>query len=245
MLHSTAHRPWPLPTKPWVMKQVWHDLLFAHWPVSIASMRELVPEQLTLDTFDGQCWVGVVPFHMSGIRRRELPPVPGLSRFPELNVRTYVTHGGKPGVYFFSLDADNRAAVWAARRFYHLPYFYADMSSEERDGVIHYSSQRHASHRHGGNAEFRGLYRPSGEVRHREKGSLEHWLTERYCLYTTYRGELYRGEIHHQPWPLQDAEAGFEINTVAAASKISLPDTPPLLRFAHRLDVLIWPLSRV
>ena len=208
-------------------------------------MRELVPEQLTLDTFDGQCWVGVVPFHMSGIRRRKLPPVPGLSRFPELNVRTYVTHGGKPGVYFFSLDADNRAAVWAARRFYHLPYFYAAMSSQERDGVIHYAAHRHSSHRHRGNAEFRGSYRPSCDVRYRDKGSLEHWLTERYCLYTAYRGEIYRGEIHHQSWPLQDAEAEFEINTAAAASGISLPDTPPLLHFARRLDVLIWPLNRV
>jgi uncharacterized protein YqjF (DUF2071 family) len=245
LLHSTAHRPWPLPARPWVMKQTWHDLLFAHWPVPAAAMRELVPEQLTLDTFDRQCWVGVVPFHMSGIRRRELPPLPGLSRFPELNVRTYVIHGGKPGVYFFSLDADNRAAVWAARKFYHLPYFYASMSSQERDGVIHYSSYRHSSHRHRGSAEFRGCYRPSCDVRYRDKGSLEHWLTERYCLYTAYRGEIYRGEIHHQSWPLQDAEAEFEINTAAAASGISLPDIPPLLHFARRVDVLIWPLNRV
>jgi uncharacterized protein len=222
------------------MTQIWHDLLFAHWPVPAAAMRKLVPEHLTLDAFDGQCWVGVVPFHMSGIRRRELPPVPGLSRFPELNVRTYVTYSSKPGVYFFSLDADNRAAVWAARKFYHLPYFYAAMSSEERNGVIHYSS-----HRHRGNAEFQGCYRPSGDIRIRDKGTLEHWLTERYCLYTTYSGDLYRGEIHHQPWPLQDAEAEFEINTAAAASGIFLPDTPPLLHFARRLDVLIWPLNRV
>ena len=221
------------------MKQIWHDLLFVHWPVPVAAMRTLVPEQLTLDTFDGQCWVGVVPFHMSGIRRRGLPPVPGLSRFPELNVRTYVTHRGKAGVYFFSLDAASRPAVLAARRFYHLPYFYAAMSSQEHDGTINYSSLRSR-----GEAGFRGSYRPTNDVRLREQGSLDHWFTERYCLYTTHRGEIYRGEIHHQPWPLQDAEAQLETNTMAAASRISLPDTPPLLHFARRLEVLIWPLRR-
>jgi uncharacterized protein len=221
------------------MKQIWHDLLFTHWPVPVATMRSLVPEQLTLDTYDDQCWVGVVPFHMSGIHRRGLPPLPGISRFPELNVRTYITHRDKAGVYFFSLDAANRLAVWAARQFYHLPYFYASMSSQECDGLIRYASRRHRSH-----AEFRGRYRPTTDIRLRSRGSLEHWLTERYCLYTVNRNQIYRGEIHHQPWPLQDAEAEFEINTVADAAGISLPLTPPLLHFARRLEVLIWPLSR-
>jgi uncharacterized protein YqjF (DUF2071 family) len=221
-LESVAHRPWPLPSGPWVMKQTWHDLLFAHWPLSTAVIRPLVPSQLTLDTFDGQCWVGVVPFHMSGIRARGLPPLPGLSRFPELNVRTYVTRGGKPGVYFFSLDAANLPAVWAARAFYHLPYFHAEMSSREIGGSIQYASRRRP-----GPAEFRGQYRPTGEVRLREKGSLEHWLTERYCLYTTHRGQVLSGEIDHLQWPLQDAAAEFETSTVAAAAGIELPASPP------------------
>jgi uncharacterized protein YqjF (DUF2071 family) len=219
------------------MRQTWHDLLFAHWPLPHAVMRPLVPAQLALDTFDGHCWAGVIPFHMSGIRGRWLPALPGLSRFPELNVRTYVTYGGKAGVYFFSLDAGNLPAVWAARRFYHLPYFHAEMSSEELGGKIFYESRRLR-----GTAEFRGRYRPTGETRLREKGSIEHWLTERYCLYTTHLGRVYRGEIHHPPWPLQDAEAEFETNTVAAAAGISLPATAPLLHFARRLEVLIWPL---
>jgi len=221
------------------MKQTWHDLLFAHWPVPHATLRPLVPSQLELDEFAGQCWAGVVPFRMSGIRRRGMPALPGLSRFPELNVRTYVTHGGKPGVYFFSLDAANRPAVWAARRFYHLPYFHAEMKCEDSGRKILYSSRRLKS-----TAEFRGTYRPLAEVRLCEKGSLEHWLTERYCLYTTHRDELYRGEIHHQPWPLQDAEAELETNTVAAAAGISLPGAAPSLLFARRLEVLIWPLCR-
>ena len=221
------------------MRQTWHDLLFAHWPVSYDAMRPLVPAQLELDPFDGRCWVGVVPFRMSGIRGRGTPAVPGLSRFPELNVRTYVTHGGKPGVYFFSLDAANLLAVWAARKFYHLPYFYADMRCDDVSGNILYSSRRKNSP-----AEFQGRYGPTAEVRPREKGSLEHWFTERYCLYTTHRGVVYRGEIHHLPWPLQDAEAEFSSFTVAGASGISLPTTAPSLLFARRLDVLIWPLRR-
>jgi uncharacterized protein YqjF (DUF2071 family) len=227
------------------MKQTWHDLLFAHWPLPTAVMRPLVPAPLTLHTFDGQCWVGVIPFRMSGIRARGLPPLPGLSRFPELNVRTYVTYGGRPGVYFFSLDAANRPAVWAARKFYHLPYFQAEMKCEDlcredRGGEILYSSRRLSSA-----TEFKGSYRPTAEVRLREKGSLENWLTERYCLYTTHGGQVYRGEIHHQQWPLQNAEAELAVNTVAAAAGIALPDSAPLLLFARRLEVLIWPLRCV
>ena len=222
------------------MKQTWHDLLFAHWPIPHESMRALVPAELPLDVFEGTCWVGVVPFWMSGIRGRGLPPFPGLSRFPELNVRTYVSYGGKPGVYFFSLDAGNLPAVWAARAFFYLPYFHAKMHSIREDGTVLYSSHRRRS-----SAEFQAGYRAVGKVRPREKGSLEHWLTERYCLYTTYGGQVYRGEIHHLPWPLQDAEAEFERNTVAAASEIVLPDSRPLLHFATRLEVLIWPIRRV
>jgi uncharacterized protein len=220
------------------MRQVWHDLLFAHWPLPSAALRPVVPAQLGLDTFDGQCWVGVVPFHMSGIRGRALPPLPGLSAFAELNVRTYVTFGGTPGVYFFSLDAANLPAVWAARTFYHLPYFHAAMSSREENGRIDYRSSRFR-----GSAEFRGRYRPTGEARFRSKNSIEHWLTERYLLYTAHGGQIFRGEIHHLPWPLQDAEAEIETNTMAAAAGIVLPSSQPLLHFSRRQDVLIWPLS--
>ena len=221
------------------MTQTWHDLLFAHWAMPEAVMRPLVPAQLALDTFDGACWVGVVPFHMSGIRRRGLPALPGLSRFPELNVRTYATYRGKPGVYFFSLDAANRPAVWAARTFYHLPYFFAAMTSRDSGGSIRYCSRRNRAE-----AEFRSRYRPSAPVRLAEKRSIEHWFTERYCLFTTHREQVYRGDIHHEPWPLQGAEAEFEANTIAAASGISLPGTNPHLLFARELKVLIWPLVR-
>lgn len=221
------------------MRQTWHDLLFAHWPVPQAMLRPLVPAQLELDQFGGQCWVGVVPFRMSGVTGRAMPALPGFSSFPEMNVRTYVTHGEKPGVYFFSLDAASLPAVCAARKFFHLPYFHAEMSCRNRGGEVLYSSQRLRSP-----AEFRANYRPTAAARLREKGSLDNWLTERYCLYTAHRGGVYRGEIHHHPWPLHPAEAEFETNTVAAAAGISLPDIKPSLLFARRLEVLIWPLRR-
>lgn len=218
------------------MKQTWHDLLFAHWPLPLAEVQAQVPAELPLDTYDGHAWLGVIPFWMSGIRGRGIPPMPGLSRFPELNVRTYVTYEGKPGVYFFSLDAANQPAVWAARRFFHLPYFFASMSAREDAGVIHYRSQRKRVA-----AEFRGSYHPIASVRRSEKNSLEYFLTERYCLYTVHDHNVYRCEIHHEPWPLQEAEACMEVNTMATAAGIHLPERVPLLHFAKRLDVLVWP----
>jgi uncharacterized protein len=219
------------------MKQTWHNLLFAHWPLPASTIRPLVPARLALDTFDRQCWVGVIPFYMTGIRARGLPPIPGLSSSEELNVRTYVNYGSKPGVYFFSLDAASLPAVWAARTFFHLPYFHALMKAEESKEKIFYFSHR----RHSG-AEFRGWYHPTSEVRLAERGSLSHWLTERYCLYTAHRGGVYRCEIHHPQWPLQDADAKIEINTMAFSAGVTLPDAPPVLHFARRLEVLIWPL---
>lgn len=222
------------------MAQTWHDLLFAHWPVEQLLLRSLVPPELPLDTFDGQCWIAVAPFRMTGIRARGLPPMPGTSRFPELNVRTYVTYQGKPGVYFFSLDAGNLMAVWAARRFYHLPYFRAEMFTTQRGEEIIYRSRRRT--RRSSPAELCAVYRPIAPVKLRERGSLEHWLTERYCLYTVDSGRIHRAEIHHAPWPLQDAEAEIELNTMATAAGISLPSVAPLLHFAKKLNVIIWPL---
>jgi uncharacterized protein len=222
------------------MQQTWNDLLFAHWTVPRERLRALVPSELPLDSYDGQCWVAVAPFHMSGIRGRLMPPIPGTSALPELNVRTYVTYGGKPGVYFFSLDAASRLAVWGARTFYKLPYFFAKMHVRDHEGWTEYTSSRASSP-----AEFRGHYRPCGPVQLRAPGSLEHWLSERYCLYTVSGGNVYRSEIHHPQWPLQDAEADFQSNTMAASAGVTLPSAIPLLHFSKRLNVLIWPLKKL
>ena len=221
------------------MAQTWHDLLFAHWPVPISTMRKLVPAQLELDTWDGSSWVGVVPFWMSGVRGRGLPALPGASQFPELNVRTYVTYSGKPGVYFFSLDAASRFAVTAARTLYHLPYFYAKMHAERHGDETLYSSVREK-----GEAKFCGRYKPIAAVQLRRPGTIEYWLSERYCLYTVHKEVVYRGDVHHERWPLQDAQAEIELNSIATAAGLDLPGSDPLLHFARHLEVAIWPLRR-
>lgn len=238
------HRPWPAPQQPWMMRQVWHDLMFMHWPVPVEQLRPLIPLSLHIDTYEGQAWIGVVPFRMSGIRPRFLPAVPWLSAFPELNVRTYVTAEDKPGVWFFSLEAANPVAVAVARRWYLLPYFHARMSCIQVGTAIHYES--HRIHHRAPSAAFIGQYHPTSEVFQAKKESLEYWLTERYCLYTAdARHTLYRGEIDHPPWPLQMAEATICENTMTLPFGIQLSDTSPLLHFARRQDVRVWPLKQV
>ena len=226
------------------MTQTWYNLLFAHWPIPAATMRALVPPQLELDTFDGQAWVGVVPFGMKQVYPRGTFSVPWLSRFLEMNVRTYVTLGGKPGVWFFSLDAANSAAVALARRFFHLPYYHARMRMHNRKGWIQYTSFR--THAGATPAEIDARYRPTGPVYHSTPGTLEAWLTDRYCLYSLGpRGDVYRGEIHHARWPLQPAEAEFNANSMAMACGLHLPSTPPLLHFARNLKTFEWLITPV
>lgn len=242
ILSTTEHRPWPLPKSPWVMTQRWNDLLFAHWPVPASELTHLLPEALTVDTFDGTAWVGVVPFWMDQVRMRGLPSIPGASRFPELNLRTYVRerHTNQAGVYFFSLDAANPFAVVAARMFFRLPYYWARMKieSDENRG-FHYSSDRLLS-RHA--AHFRARYRSLGKPC--IKGGLETFFTERYALFTaTRRGEVARVNIHHLPWPLELAEAEFEVNDLPEAHGIRLPDTKPLLQYSRELTVYIWAME--
>lgn len=236
LLARTDHRPLQLPKRPWIMLQRWHDLLFAHWPLPPEQVRRVVPSQLELDLFQGQAYVAVAPFHMSGIRARFLPVLPGLSRFPELNVRTYVRYHGIPGVYFFSLDAANLPAVWSARAGYGLPYFHAEMSVSG-SSEIQYRSHRLKGPRA---AEFWGRYWPVSEPQKRDKNSVEYFLTERYCLYAIRRGKVFRGHIHHLPWLLQDAQAEIQLNTMAQAAGIELPDAKPLLHFSRFLEVLFW-----
>lgn len=239
ILESATHRPYPPPAGPWVMFQSWRELLFAHWPVPPAALRACVPPELELDVFDGSCWIGQTPFRLTGLRPRFLPPAPAISSFPEMNLRTYVRVGGKPGIFFFSLDAGSRLAVAAARLTFRLPYFHADMRIHREHEWIHYRSRRKDGPKL---AEFRATYRPVGEIGEACKGSLEYFLVERYALYTVLRnGTVLTGEIHHQPWPLQAAEAGIEVNTVPAAHHLPVSGPPALLHYSARQDTLIWP----
>jgi uncharacterized protein len=239
MLPDASHRPWPLPRAPWVMRMTWHDLLFAHWALAPEALRPLVPPPLSLDTFEGRAWLAVAPFHMSDVAPRGIPALPGVAAFPELNVRTYVTYAGAPGVLFFSLDAGSRLAVESARLLYHLPYYHAALSVAPEGAGVRYASRRRD--RRGRPAEFRARYAPDGPVFRPAPGSLEHFLVERYCLYAPApRGRLYRADIHHAPWPLQRASAAIETNTMAEAAGVALPAAAPLLHFARRLDVVAW-----
>ena len=237
ILHETRHRPWPMPQAPWIMTQSWHDLLFAHWPMEQGPIRAKVPPELPLDTWDGRAWLGIVPFRMTNVAPRGVRLPAWLSAFPELNVRTYVTLGGKPGVYFFSLDAASWIAVAGGRLAFGLPYFIADMQVARDGAAVQYRSRRRTS----GPAVFEARYAPIEDAAPPAPGSFEYFLTERYCLYTvTGRRRVKRVEIHHAPWPLQRAEAAIRSNTMAAAAGLALPALEPVLHFSRRQDVVAW-----
>ncbi|MGI9457185.1 MAG: YqjF family protein [Aeoliella sp.] len=234
------HRSYPLPERSWTWNQSWYDLLFAHWPVPVKGLRQHIPAELEVDTFEGTAWIGVVPFAMR-IRHRYAPPIPSASYFPELNVRTYVKRGGKAGVWFFSLDAASQLAVWSARTFFYLPYHHASMRSVARGERVEYRSQRTS-----GSASFAANYGPTGPVFHSKPGRLEHFLTERYCLFAqSKRGQIYCGEIHHTPWDLQPAEAVIAENSMLTAAGIDQPDDTPILHFSKHLHVALWPFVSI
>lgn len=217
------------------MEQGWYNLLFAHWRVPAEQLRALVPRELELDTFEGDTWVSLTPLFLR--MRPRFGFVAGrVWRFPELNSRTYVTHQGRGGIFFFSLDARSLLAVVGARAFYRLPYFHAGMSLQA-DGA----GFRFVSSRRSGTAEFEAKYQPASEPRFPEAGTIEHWLTERYCLYTVAAGRVWRGEIHHARWPLQDVRAEIVRNTVSAAAGLSLSGAPELMQYSAAQEVLVWP----
>ena len=226
------------------MTQTWHNLLFAHWRVPYEVLRGVVPQELEVDTCEGVGWLGVVAFRLSGIRLRGTPEVPLVSHFLEINVRTYVQAEGKPGVFFLSLNADNRFATAIARPWFRLSYFDARIDFRVEGSGIRFSSRR--TQRHAAGAEFRATYRPCSPPFSARPGSLEQWLTERYCYYSVSdRGRVYRCEVHHPQWRLRSARAEIEENTMALAHGVELPDDEPLLHYAHYMKALIWPVRRL
>jgi uncharacterized protein YqjF (DUF2071 family) len=218
------------------MGQSWIDLLFAHWRVPEEALRPVVPAAVPIDTFDGSAWIAVTPFEVVGLHPRALPPLPWLSRFPELNVRTYTTIDGRAGIWFFSLDAARLPAAAAARLTYRLPYRHAQMAISRSGARIGYRSQARSAP-----AVLRATYEPVGPASYAPPGTLEHFLTERYCLYTLAGGRVLRAEIHHPPWLLRPATARILQNTMTRPTGIDLPPSEPLLHFAARQDVLVWP----
>lgn len=239
-IQNVLHRPWPLVSRRWVMHMRWHDLLFAHWPVEAEAIRRLIPPPLEVDTFGGRAWIGVVPFRMDNVRLRGLPGMPGISAFAEINVRTYVTDGKKPGVWFLSLDAPHWLANSIARLWFRLNYRRAQVTSVRENDWVRYESRRRD-----GSAVFRARYRPVGRPYHASAMTLEKWLCERYCLYAGSPGRIFRGEIHHEPWTLQRAEVELETNTMAEPLGIEPPNEAPHALFAKRMDTVVWWPRRV
>ncbi|MGC4001779.1 MAG: DUF2071 domain-containing protein [Pirellulales bacterium] len=246
MHHALAqldHRPYPLPAARWTWRQNWHDLLFAHYPIPAPALRPLVHAGLTVQEFGGTSWIGVVPFRMTGVMRRSLPDVPWLSAFPELNLRIYVERDGIPGVWFLSLDATNALAVWAARRWFHLPYHRATIDFTRADEAFRFRLKRCWS---AAPLTFAADYRPHGEPFTAQPGTLERFLVERYCLYAASpRGDLFRCDVHHHPWPLRRAEGNVHPDALLRPHGILIDTTAPHLLFSSGVDVVVWSPVRV
>jgi hypothetical protein len=244
LLSQHSHRPFPLPQGPWVMRQEWHNLLFAHWALPAKTVRAVVPRELSLDLWEGRAYVGVVPFQIRNLRPRGVPSLPPISHFGEINVRTYVTVDDKPGVYFFSLDAQNVSAVVAARLIYALPYYKASFKIKVEGDTVGYESHRTTRPKP---ADFDTRYSPmSSTLPWRPMHEcVERFVSERYCLYTVVAGHIYRTNIHHLPWPLQLASAKITTNSMASKVPLDLTAPPQLLHFSKYLDVLVWWPERV
>lgn len=219
--------------------QDWRDLLFLHWTVPVAALRPLVPEPLTIDTFDGVAYVGLVPFWVTGARPPLTPRALGL-RFLETNVRTYVHLDGRdPGVFFFSLDASSWAAVLGARAGFGLPYFPARMRMRREGPLVEYRSRRLV----GGSARSLAAFEPGAYLGPSRPGTLKHFLVERYLLYVERVGRLWVGQVHHAPYPVQLAtlrRLGDEL--IGAAGLPEPTEPPPLVHYASGVDVEIFPL---
>jgi uncharacterized protein YqjF (DUF2071 family) len=237
MLNESSHLGGP-DRGPYIAEQHWLDLAFLHWTVAHDAIERRLPPGLILDVFDDQAWVGIVPFRLQGLHPLHLPGVPTATDFLELNVRTYVRAGGKPGVYFFSLDASSTLAVAGARTLFGLPYHRAEMScTREPTGEW----LRYTSRRIDGAAAFDARYRPVGFAEQAAPGSLEEFLAERYRLFNARGDTLHRVEIDHAPWQLRRAEVEILTNTMALVNGIALPDQAPLAHYVERQDMLNGP----
>ena len=236
-LEQTAHRPWELPQKSWVVRQDWIDLGFLHWKVDLKELRKIVPEPLEIDLFEGAGFVGMVPFRMDKVRFKFTPPVPYFSSFPELNVRTYVRYNGRPGVFFLSLDAHSRLMVWQGRSTFQLPYYLAEMKHRPLDGGWHYHSRRTGDEDWGFEAK---QYR-QGEVFEAQPDTVAHFLAERYCLYVVEpQGKVVSVDIHHRPWPIYNGNIEITKNTMIQQFSGIDPLKPDFVHCSQGVECVGW-----
>lgn len=226
------------PTSRPVGFQEWRSLLFMHWPVPIEVLRPLVPHRLELDLHEGVAYIGLVPFVMRSVRPRWCPKLLGFN-FLETNVRTYVSCAGRPGVYFFSLDAASRIAVWIARKLWGLPYYHASMGTDRDSEFLQYRSQRTATE-----VCHKVRARIGDECAASRIGSIEFFLLERYLLFLEKRDKLHVGQVHHSPYPVCEAEVlELEDDLLAAAGFACCQGLPPLVHFSDGVDVEIFRLE--
>jgi uncharacterized protein YqjF (DUF2071 family) len=249
LLYSVEHRPWLPPDSQWLLSQRWNDLLFAHFAIDPPKLRRLVPSALTLDLYDGVAWLTISPCYTSHMRPSGVPPLPGVSFFSQLNLRTCVTMDGKPGLFYFSVDAANLSAVWFARVFFRMPYWHSAIqfsgatiqARNPAEKTIRFRSRRlHGPASLNGPARFEAIYAPEGDPERARRGSLDEFLTERYCVYSWSRRKFYRTELHHQPWPLQQASVEIRANSIAEPLGLALPAQPDLCHFCRSLRMLAW-----
>jgi uncharacterized protein YqjF (DUF2071 family) len=225
-----------------VFHQSWDKLLFMHWEISVDALRAQIPDRLQIDTYEGKAYIAITPLTIWGARPAYTPPLPLVSRTHELNVRTYVYLEGVPGVWFFSLDANNPLAVIAARTFFSLPYYTASQSLDEEENRVCFESSRMSEE-----AKFRAVWTIGDDLPQAEPGTLDFFLIERYCLYTTDdKKKLYRCRILHQPWRLQETKELSEFeSSMIEANGLPTPEGEPLLHCGGPVDVDVWALEEV
>jgi uncharacterized protein YqjF (DUF2071 family) len=233
LLRQTRHRPWPIPKRPWVWSQEWNRAFFLHWRIPVAELRPFVSEQLEIDTFDNSAWVSLVPFTMEQIRPRFFPPVSMISNFHEINLRTYVTDGRKPGVYFLSIQAGNPLSVWIAKKASGLPYETAKIKRINHEPNNFYDSLNKRTA-----MSVSVEYQIGGSIQ--SKSQSDQWLTERYCLYLSDQDQLSRYEIHHGEWPLSEARI-IKLDLNYSVGRFELSGLhPDRVHYSPGVKVLAW-----
>ena len=238
-VRQDVHLPFPMPDRPFAISQEWRELTFMHWKVDPERLKPHLPDGLEIDLFNGEAYVGVIPFVMKNVRPRGLPSVPGISTFAEFNVRTYVIKDGQAGVFFLTLDAKSLVTCFYAPRAYGLPYRYAKAKVKYEGESLQWRSRRSSD-----GAELIGSTSNKGPLQSSDSNTLEHYFFERYCLYTEHQGCIRRAYVYHQPWSFTEAEVNLESNSLLESYNMGLDAlSPDLIHYSQGLLVKTWPIE--
>jgi len=256
-LFAVAHRPWLPPNGAWAVSQSMQDALFVNYAVDPAALRPLLPERFSIDLYGGAAWLTIPPFYVAHLRGNSTPPLPVISSFASVVVRTCVTCDGKPGLFVFSVDAGSLGSVWTARLFWRLPFWHAKVRMRgftltrhrlrtPRSLDVQFEAERlHGPKAGAGAARFRAVYKAVSEPAIPHTGTLERFLIDRYCIYTQSKKSLYRIENHHLPFMLQQGEVEMGVNTLCEPLGLTLPENPDAVFYARNLRLLTWPAEKL